>query len=106
MPRYRNNFDFVRLLAAYAVLVSHQNVLMGHPDLMIDDRISLGALGVAIFFTISGYLVTQSWLSDPHPVRSAVKRILRIWPALFVVTVIAALVVGPLVSSFTAKEYF
>ena len=52
---------------------------------------SLGEAGVAIFFGISGYLITGSWFADPNIFRFFAKRFLRIWPALAVtVTVLWA----------------
>lgn len=88
------------------VLLSHQRVLMGRSDIGLDDRFSLGSLGVCIFFIISGYLVTQSWQRDPNALRFLLRRFLRIWPGLFVVTCAAALIVGPIASSLDAKSYF
>ncbi|MFT8095014.1 acyltransferase family protein, partial [Salmonella enterica] len=60
-----NNFDALRLLAALLVIWSHQFAVMGlpGPQLLHNEP---GALGVVIFFAISGYLVTLSWLADPH----------------------------------------
>jgi len=105
MNRHLNNFDFLRLLAAGLVLFSHQQALMGQVPIAVGG-VNLGTLGVLIFFAISGYLVSQSWHADPHPGRFALKRFLRIWPGLAVVTVLAALVLGPLVSSLDVATYF
>jgi len=106
-----NNFDFLRLIAAFMVLYSHQYPLMGNESpylvfLANNWGLSLGSLGVAIFFVISGYLVTQSWERDAHPVRYIVKRFLRVWPGLAVATLLAAFIIGPLASKLTLHEYF
>lgn len=107
MPRntISNNFDFLRFVAAYMVLFSHQLVLTGNsgPNITSFD---LGKLGVVIFFSISGYLVTQSWDHDPSIWRFLAKRMLRIWPALIVVTCITVLFLGPIVSTEPINHYF
>lgn len=95
-PQHRqNNFDFVRLMAASFVLFSHMYALTGkaEPELATDH--SLGNIGLLIFFSISGYLVTLSWLSDPNPWRFLARRGLRIWPALAVIVMISAFVIAP-----------
>ncbi len=102
---HTNNFDFLRLLAALMVLYSHQRNLLGLSDPGLDDRLTPGVIGVCIFFVISGYLVTQSWQRDPNIFRFAFKRFLRIWPALFIVTCLAAFALGPLVSRLPSDEY-
>ncbi|TCW84397.1 acyltransferase [Burkholderia sp. SRS-46] len=104
--KHTNNFDFLRLSAAFMVLYSHQYALLGLPEPGFGHGFTFGSIGVTIFFTISGYLVTQSWERDPHVLRFALKRVLRIWPGLFVATVLAAFVLGPLVSRLPAAEYF
>lgn len=101
-----NNFDFLRLAAATMVLVSHQHALMGMAEPGLTGLYSLGEFGVCVFFVISGFLVTQSWLRDPHVLRFLAKRLLRIWPGLFAVTCVAALVVGPIVSDLDVRRYF
>ena len=106
MDRQENNFDFLRIFAAGLVLFSHQFALLGKTEPTFLSRISFGSLGVCIFFSISGYLVCQSWMRDPHAVRFVARRVLRIWPALFVVTALCVLVLGPLVSSLSLKAYF
>ena len=101
-----NNFDFWRIAAAVLVLVSHQFALLGKSGPVPIPGVSLGGVGVFIFFAVSGFLVTQSWQSDPNAVRFVQRRFVRIWPALIVVTLLAALVMGPLVSELPAAEYF
>jgi peptidoglycan/LPS O-acetylase OafA/YrhL len=51
---------------------------------------TIATLGVKIFFVVSGYLVAQSWLRDPHPRRFLQRRLLRIVPALVLVVVLTA----------------
>ncbi|HEX7801853.1 MAG TPA: acyltransferase [Pseudoxanthomonas sp.] len=80
----RNNFDALRLIAALMVVVSHQFALMDLPEPLLSDKCSLGGLGVAIFFAISGFLVTHSWVRDPDLGRFLARRYLRIVPALAV----------------------
>jgi peptidoglycan/LPS O-acetylase OafA/YrhL len=63
-------------------------------------------LGVKIFFVISGYLVSDSWLRDPNIVRFLARRCLRIFPALAMVTLLSALVVGPLLTDRSLAEFF
>lgn len=76
------------------------------PLLALTGRTSLGTLAVWVFFAISGYLVTESWLSDPQPARYALRRALRIGPGLLVAVVAAMLVIGPLFSSLGPRGYF
>ncbi|MDO5289579.1 MAG: acyltransferase [Pseudomonadota bacterium] len=104
---HANNFDAIRLAAALLVLYSHHYTLTGQamePSFLGIN--TLGGLAVSMFFTISGYLVTQSWFADPAPVRFALRRILRIWPALTAVVLLSALVLGPLLTTLSPKAYF
>jgi len=100
-----NNFDFVRVVAALCVVVSHQYALNGLPEPTFLNVHTLGGLGVLIFFSVSGYLVAQSWTADPHPLRFAARRLLRIWPALALVILVCTFVWGPLVSPLGWREY-
>lgn len=101
-----NNFDFIRIVAASMVLFSHHFALTGQAEPSFFRIYSLGGLAVAIFFVISGYLVTISWYRDPHLLRFAYRRFLRIWPALTLVVVLATFVLGPLVSTLPVSTYF
>jgi peptidoglycan/LPS O-acetylase OafA/YrhL len=82
-----NNFDGLRLLGAFLVLGSHQFALSGRQEPLAVAPYTFGTLGVLIFFSISGFLVASSWRSDPHILRFAARRFLRIWPALAVVVI-------------------
>ena len=101
--RFQNNFDFLRLFAALAVILSHSYALLGlktNPIALLTGINglfgggALGTIGVSIFFVISGYLITKSWERDPHPSKYFKKRILWIFPGLIAVTLLTALVIG------------
>jgi peptidoglycan/LPS O-acetylase OafA/YrhL len=106
--RHRDNsFDLLRLVAATLVVVFHGWPLTGGADPTSDTTgITLGALGLLVFFAISGYLICGSWLREPVARRYAVKRALRIMPALLVGAFVVAFVLGPLVTSVSARDYF
>jgi peptidoglycan/LPS O-acetylase OafA/YrhL len=101
----RNNFDVLRLGAAVMVLVSHSFVVAGVAEPHV-GHFPLGTLGVEIFFAISGFLVAKSWFSQPRLRAFAVKRGLRILPALTVTVVACAFVLGPAVTDQSARSYF
>jgi peptidoglycan/LPS O-acetylase OafA/YrhL len=100
-----NNFDAVRLIAAAAVIYGHAHPLTQTPDVGFMGN-SVQSFAVKIFFVISGFLITTSWLSDPSPLRYLQKRALRIFPALLVVVALSALVLGPVVTTLRLPEYF
>jgi len=104
--KHYNNFDFLRIFAASLVLFSHQFAMLGlhEPDLFLSR--SLGGIGVYIFFAISGYLISESWLRDPHIFRFIARRFLRVWPGLTVVTCLTVFIVGPVVTTLTVHDYF
>ncbi|CAE6882646.1 acyltransferase family protein [Paraburkholderia domus] len=101
----RNNFDFLRLFAASLVVIGHGYALMGTvPPMLLYTPIS--TFGVIIFFSISGYLIAGSWEREPHPYNFFAKRALRLFPALFVVVLLTAFVLGPVVSDLPPRAYF
>ena len=100
-----NNFDALRLIAALLVIWGHQFPILGLPTPLIAHN-EPGALGVVMFFAISGYLVTHSWRADPHLGRFALRRVLRIWPGLTVAVLLCVLVLGPLVTKLPLHDYF
>lgn len=100
-----NCFDLLRFIAALMVLISHSFALVGMREPTV-FHYTLGGLGVNIFFVTSGYLIFQSWQRDASPARYLVRRSLRIFPALGVVLLFTAFVVGPLMSNRTTSAYF
>jgi peptidoglycan/LPS O-acetylase OafA/YrhL len=102
--RRENAFDLLRLVAAAMVLVSHSFPLVGSREPTLGEQ-SLGSLGVLVFFTISGFLITKSWLLQPRLVPFAAKRALRLLPALAVTVALTALVIGPLVTTLPLGTY-
>ncbi|WP_175539775.1 acyltransferase family protein [Nocardioides exalbidus] len=101
-----NNFDVIRLFMAWAVLVSHSFTIVGVAEPFHQLGTTLGSAAVLIFFAISGLLIRRSWELDPRPVAFLRKRSLRILPALVVVSVTCALVLGPLVTDLPFRQYF
>jgi peptidoglycan/LPS O-acetylase OafA/YrhL len=107
----RNNFDALRLIAAASVLFSHAFLVAegseaNEPLIRLTGNQSiLGLVGVFVFFAISGYLITQSWFSSPTPAIFALRRVLRIWPALILSSLVIGLVLGPLFTTLTLPDY-
>ncbi|AAW74036.1 acyltransferase [Xanthomonas oryzae pv. oryzae] len=101
-----NNFDFIRIVAATSVLVSHHFALAKLPEPLVLQFQTLGGYGVFIFFSISGFLVAQSWQRDPSLVRFTYRRLLRIWPGMLCVLILCAFLLGPAVTTLSLKEYF
>ena len=112
----RNNFDPMRLLAALAVVFSHAfPITCGSDDCEPLHRFSkgqttIGTIAVGIFFVISGFLITRSFelggRNLPGALRFVRARVLRIFPALFVILLLLSFVLGPILSTFSIREYF
>jgi peptidoglycan/LPS O-acetylase OafA/YrhL len=97
----KNNFDFLRLLFASFVIISHSYPLSGitECDLLCqisDGQLSFSYTGVIGFFVISGYLVFQSLERSNNILDYFWKRFLRLYPALIVVLIITV-VLSPFV---------
>ena len=101
-----NNFDVLRLLAAWSVLVSHSFALVGREEPLHWFDTTLGNVGVLVFFAVSGLLIRRSWEYDPSPRDFWAKRALRLLPALAAVSLVTAFLLGPAVTSLSAASYF
>ncbi len=71
------------MIAAVAVLIDHASIFGAHRYILIGG-LSIGAIAVNVFFIVSGYLVTKSYLRSRLPGDYVRSRVLRIWPALIV----------------------
>jgi peptidoglycan/LPS O-acetylase OafA/YrhL len=114
--RQANNFDLLRILFAWFVIVSHSYVLNGDgatdPLFEITQQTFLFSfIGVKGFFIISGYLIFKSMVVSTSIFEYLVKRVLRIFPALAIVllvTLAAVYFIYPnnLPPFFTNKEVY
>jgi peptidoglycan/LPS O-acetylase OafA/YrhL len=95
----------MRLVGSLLVLYSHGFAVAGLPEPVIGAFSSFGSLGVFIFFSISGYLVSTSWLSDSNLLRFALRRFLRIIPGLAVVILLSTFILGPIVTTLPIGTY-
>jgi peptidoglycan/LPS O-acetylase OafA/YrhL len=101
-----NNFDVLRLVAATLVLVSHSYPLTGREEpFRALTGVTLGEVGVVMFFAMSGFLIAKSWSDEPEPRRYFRKRALRLLPALVVAVAFTTLVIGPLFTSLSLSDY-
>jgi peptidoglycan/LPS O-acetylase OafA/YrhL len=105
MDGRQNCFDEIRLIGALMVIVGHGYVLTGQVAPNIFGH-PIHSVGVKIFFVVSGYLITLSWQRDPDTLRYLIRRSLRIFPALAACVIFTALIIGPLYTSLSAKDYF
>lgn len=107
---HENNFNLIRLLAALCVLVSHAYpISLGVQEkepLLEAFGFTLGGLGVITFFSISGYFICASYSRSTSVIDFVLARLLRIFPGLIVVLLIAALVVGPIFTTLRQQEYW
>jgi len=110
-PLPRNNFGLIRLLAAWLVLFSHSYHLTGAGAaeplmLLTGGKMTFGTLAVGVFFSISGYLITASAYARPGLPVFLQARVRRIFPALILVVVLSALVLGAAMSTLAPDRYF
>ncbi|WP_345294589.1 acyltransferase [Luteimonas vadosa] len=99
--RRRNNFNLIRLFAAWLVIWSHAWPITGTPGSDPFGQFTgrtAGALAVDVFFVISGFLVAAS-LQRNRVVPFLLARGLRIYPALLACVALTVLVLGPLLTT-------
>lgn len=100
-----NNFNIIRFFAAFMVIYGHMSSIMGYAAFPVfSQRVS--TIAVKIFFIVSGYLITKSYLSDSHFGRYMIRRTFRIFPALIVLVLLTVFVVGPALTTLPLSEYF
>lgn len=81
-----NNFDLLRLLAAAQVVFCHSMAWLNLAPQLNSHLFNLvfGFPGVAIFFTVSGFLISRSWLNPETTTEIYTDhRARRIYPALW-----------------------
>ena len=104
-----NNFDILRLIASLCVLYAHEFIFR-EPKLhyfdnsLLNKSAVIGEIAVCFFFVLSGLLLTNSLLKNTH--YFLIKRILRIFPALFLCLFVSVFVIGPLFSALSVHEFY
>ncbi len=97
-----NNFDFLRLSLAILVIFSHCYPLgtgteTNEPFVRLTHgQATGGAIAVDLFFIMSGYLITASFLGSQGIRDFLSKRVRRIYPGFAIAMLFAALVIIPL----------
>lgn len=104
-----NNFNLIRFLAAFAVLIDHSSVLAtgsgtAYP-LYAAHGLTWGDIAVDVFFVTSGFLVTASLLNRRSSWAFSWARALRIFPALWVMLTLTVFGVGLALTSYTPHAY-
>lgn len=105
-PRPANLFDVLRLVAASMVIVGHSWSLLGLDGVPTLAGITIHHLGVYVFFAISGFLLSTSWVRSPRPGAFMIRRCLRIFPALFLVVLATVFAIGPALTTRAATDYW
>lgn len=105
-----NNFNLIRLLCAWGVLIFH-SIPLAERTIAVPDyiyqllSISTGEFCVLVFFSISGFLIYRS-MTRSSLKSYVVARMIRLLPALTVVLLLTVLVLGPLATTLTISDYF
>jgi len=105
-----SGFDYLRIsLAAFVVIIHAPIITLGAPggDMVWHSPL-LPAIRMVIpmFFALSGFLIASSFERTPSLYKFFGLRIIRIGPALFVETLLSALILGPLMTEYPLKSYF
>ncbi|WP_309235338.1 acyltransferase [Amycolatopsis sp. SID8362] len=102
-------FAWLRMIGAITVIVDHSMPLL-HPQRLTifpaSWHMSPGYIALMGFFAMSGYQIQDSWARDPSWWRFSARRLLRIMPPLVVVLLVTVFVIGPLVTTWPAHDYW
>jgi peptidoglycan/LPS O-acetylase OafA/YrhL len=106
-----NNFHFVRLIASLMVLFSHSFYLFSKDSIdplhyLSGGIFTFGNIGVYVFLIVSGYLITQSLINSKTRLNFLWRRVIRIFPALWVMILLSVFLFGPLMSKSGFIDYY
>lgn len=97
-----NRITLIRLFCAIIVLVSHLDWIAGNPT---DNFRRLGLYAVAIFFGLSGFLLTDSILRGGANFNFIRNRVLRIFPGYIGVLILTSLFFAPIYHIIKMREF-
>lgn len=100
-----NNFDFLRVLFALVVTISHL-IFLGDIDIFKPYlKFFNSRLAIDGFFTISGFLIAKSYSKSSSLKDYILKRVKRIVPAYIFIIIFCALFLS-VISSYSVTNYF
>ncbi len=104
-----NNFNIIRIVCALTVLFTHSFALAIGSSAAEPFRetlgMTLGLIAVDVFFITSGFLVTASLLVRKSVVEYVWARMLRVYPALFVMLILSVFLVGSYFTVLPLDQY-
>lgn len=103
-------FDYMRVILAFMIVFWHTVItsygIEAQRLLILGSTRPIWALLLPMFFALSGFLVSGSLERSRTIVGFLGLRILRLFPALAVESMIAMLIVGPVFTSYSLSQYF
>ena len=99
-----NNFDLLRFVFAFIVLLVHAYVLSGAESLSILSEVFSSEIAVKSFFVVSGFLIFMSYENSKNAGNYFSKRARRIYPA-YIFVVVACVFLGMILSKYSWHEY-
>ncbi len=103
-----SGFDYLRLGLAVIIALQHaESIAEGDRlDLWRTPAQPVLLALLPMFFALSGFLVTGSLLRSQTIGKFLGLRIIRIFPALTVEVLLSAIIIGPIVTTYTPPKYF
>ena len=107
----RNSFDAIRLILASLVVFVHSFFLVSNSyqeepfHRLTNGQFNAGSLAVCMFFAISGFLVTRSYVLTADLRSYLGKRVARIVPGFLVASFVGYVILAPAVA-YSAGQFF
>lgn len=103
--KHGNNFDFLRFLFSFLVVIGHTIILSKQPEFQNDFFAAMPNYSVFCFFIISGYLIFSSFERLGNLKKYTINRAKRILPAYLCVVIFFAFFLF-FISPLSFAEYF
>lgn len=107
-----NNLNFIRLLSAFMVIVSHSFPICYGENSgdfiynLTNGKLDIGGIAVGVFFVSGGYLIAGSAERKKTAGKFFSARVKRIFPSLIVLILLWVFILGPLLSTLSLRKYF
>lgn len=105
VKNHGNNFALLHFIGACMVIYGHMHDLLQVPGPSLLGN-GINALGVKMIFVITGYLVANSYLREKKLGRYMVRRLIRIYPAMFACLFLSVVLIGPIATTLDMGSYF